>query len=100
MSSAYARYYAKKRDELTAKMREKYDPEKKKAYYNEHAEHIKADMAERYKRQKEERNSKILHEILAKSPPDHIKEKVNQLLNSDIGAVHLKTLTFLQKQIA
>ena len=100
MSSAYARYYAKKRDELTAKMREKYDPEKKKAYYTEHADKIKADMAERYRRQKEERNAQMLHEILSKNPPDNIKDKVNELLNTDIATIHKRTLTFLQKQIA
>jgi hypothetical protein len=100
MSSAYARYYAKKRDELTAKMREKYDPEKKKAYYNEHADQIKSAMAERYRRQKEERNSQMLHEILSKNPPDNIKDKVNELLNTDIATIHKRTLTFLQKQIA
>jgi len=100
MSSAYARYYAKKRDELTAKMREKYDPEKKKAYYNEHADQIKSAMADRYRRQKEERNSQMLHEILSKNPPDNIKDKVNELLNTDIATIHKRTLTFLQKQIA
>jgi hypothetical protein len=100
MSTAYARYYAKKRDELIAKMREKYDPEKKKAYYNEHAQQIKTAMAENYKRKKEERNTQLLHEILAKNPPDNIKDKVNNLLNSDIATIHLRTLTFLKKQVA
>jgi transposase len=100
MSSAYARYYAKNREELTAKMREKYDPEKKKAYYAEHAYKIKADMADRYRRHKEERNSQMLHEILSKNPPDNIKDKVNELLNSDIADIHLRTITFLKKQVA
>ena len=99
-NTAYAKYYAKHRDSLTAKMREKYDPEKKKDYYSTNADRIKADMAERYRRKKEERNSQILHELAEKNLPDHLKEKVNELLNGDIATIHKRTLDFIKKQVA
>ena len=99
-NTAYAKYYAKKRDELIVKMREKYDPEKKKAYYAEHADEMKAAMAERYKRMKAERNAQMLHEILANNPPDFIRDKVNALLNGDVETIHKRTIDFLKKQVA
>lgn len=46
---ANQRYYAKKRDELVARMKERYSPEDAQAYYQENRETIRRKQNERYK---------------------------------------------------
>lgn len=100
-SASYAKYYAKNRDALVEKMRARYDPEKKKAYYEEHKEEMKTAMAERYKLQKAERNLTALNQILANNPPDAVKERVDDLIKTEAyKTANLRLITFLQKQSA
>lgn len=100
-SSSYAKYYAKNREALVEKMRERYDPDKKKAYYEEHKEEMKTAMAERYKNQKAQRNLTALNQILSQTPPEGVKEKVDDLIKTEAyKTANLRLITFLQKQCA
>lgn len=100
-NAVYARYYAKKREELMAKMREKYDPEKKKAYYEKNADQMRAKMLERYYSQKAERNLTALNELLAKNPPDFVKVKIDDLLKDEkYKTANKRTLKNIEQQLA
>ena len=67
------RYYAKKRDEIVARMRERYNPEDAQAYYQENRERIRHNQNERYKKSIEESNRERL---------DALKEVVEPALQS------------------
>ena len=73
-SASYARYYAKNRETIVERMRNNYDADKKREYYEEHKEKVKAQMADRYRRQKAERNREMLASLLP-SLPEEFREK-------------------------
>jgi len=99
-SASYQKYYAKNRDTLIAKMREKYDPEKKHEYYEQHKEQMKAAMAERYRAQKAERNRQLLVNLLASPLPDDLRQKVNELLaNEGYKEINKHYIKFIEKQV-
>jgi hypothetical protein len=99
-SASYEKYYAKNRDALVAKMRERYDPEKKAEYYEQHKEQMKTAMAMRYAENKANRNFAVCNEILALNPPDHLRQKVNELIGEGepYRTAHKRTLDFLKRQ--
>jgi len=99
-NASYQKYYAKNRDVLIEKMREKYDPIKKHEYYEEHKEQMKAAMAERYRNQKAERNRQLLTNLLASPLPDELRQKVNELLaNEGYKEVNKHFIKFIEKQV-
>jgi len=99
-NASYQRYYAKNRDTLIARMRDKYDPEKKHEYYEAHKEQMKAAMAERYRSQKAERNRQMLTALLATPLPDDLRQKVNDLLATDgYKEINKHFIKFIEKQV-
>ena len=99
-SASYQKYYAKNRDTLITKMREKYDPEKKHEYYEKHKDDMKLAMAERYRAQKAERNHRLLTSLLAVPLPDDLRQKVNELLTTDgYKEINKHFIKFLEKQV-
>jgi alpha-galactosidase/6-phospho-beta-glucosidase family protein len=99
-NASYQKYYAKNRDVLIEKMREKYDPIKKHEYYEEHKEQMKAAMAERYRNQKAERNRQMLTALLATPLPDQLRQKVDELLTTDgYKEVNKHFIKFIEKQV-
>lgn len=98
-SASYEKYYLKNREALIEKMRGRYDPEKKKAYYEEHKEEMKTAMAKRYKENKAQRNLTALNSILANNPPEAVKDKVNDLIKTEeYKTANLRLIHFLQRQ--
>lgn len=99
-SASYQKYYAKNRETLTAKMRERYDPFKKHEYYEEHKEEMKLAMAERYRKQKAERNRQMLTALLATPLPDELRQKVDELLTTDgYKEINKHYIKFLERQV-
>lgn len=99
-SASYQKYYAKNRDVLIEKMKEKYDPVKKHEYYEAHKEQMKAAMAERYRMQKAERNRQLLTAILSQPLPDELRQKVNDLLATDgYKEINKHFIKFIEKQV-
>lgn len=58
------RYYNKKREEIIARMREKYNPEDAQAYYQENRQRIRHNQNERYRKSVEESNKERLQTLL------------------------------------
>jgi superoxide dismutase len=99
-SNSYQKYYVKNRDTLIAKMREKYDPEKKHEYYEENKDKLKANMAERYRAQKAERNRQMLTTLLATPLPDNLRQKISDLLaNEGYKEINKHYIKFIEKQV-
>jgi len=99
-SASYQKYYAKNRETLIAKMKEKYDSDKKHEYYEEHKEQMKAAMADRYRKQKAERNRQMLTTILATALSDELRQTVNNLLaTEDYKEINKHYIKFLEKQV-
>ena len=99
-NTAYARYYEKNREALTEKMRSRYDADKKRAYYEEHKEEMKKRMADRYKKNKEERNLSTLRQMLSRTPPDSVKEVIDDLIKTErYKTINKQMLNFLERQI-
>lgn len=99
-SASYQKYYAKNREVLIEKMRQKYDPVSKHEYYEEHKEQMKAAMAERYRAQKADRNRQLLTALLATPLPEQLRQKVDELLTSDgYKEINKHYIKFLEKQV-
>ena len=99
-NASYQKYYAKNRDTLIEKMREKYDPIKKHEYYEAHKEQMKEAMAQRYRAQKAERNRALLTALLAHPLPDDLRQKVNELLTTEgYKEINKHFIKFCEKQV-
>jgi len=99
-SASYERYYAKNREALTTKMKERYDADKKHEYYEQHKEEIKAATKRRYEGIKAEKKLAICNQILALNPPEHLRQRVEGLVGagSPYLTTHGRTLDSLLRQ--
>ena len=98
-SESYARYYAKNRDKLIQNMRERYDPEAKHKYYEEHKEEMKTAMSNRYKTNKAQRNLTMLNSVLNDNPPEHIKTQIEELIKTEnYKTTNLRLINFFISQ--
>jgi hypothetical protein len=99
-NASYERYYAKNRETLTAKMKDRYDADKKHEYYEQHKEEVKANTKRRYEQLKAERKLAICNQILALNPPEHLRQKVEGLVGagSPYLTTHGRTLDHLLRQ--
>ena len=80
--NAYQRYYQRNREELTRKMREKYDATAKHEYYEANKEHIKEKMKEIYGRNKALRLKAMLEEAKNKTTDEATKAVLTKVLNN------------------
>jgi hypothetical protein len=102
-SIAYAKYYAKKHDELLEKQRERYSDEvkdHKKNYYIENKDEIKQKTLERYQIKKSIRNETLLKDLLKKNIPNETRHKINELLkDDDYKTISKKIITKLEATV-
>lgn len=95
---ASQRYYAKKRDEIVARMRERYNPEDAQAYYQENRERIRHNQNERYKKSIEESNRERLEALKEVVEPalqpflERLIPRADQLTTAEICGVEKSLL--------
>ena len=94
--NAYQRYYQRNREAITARLRDSYDPEAKRAYYEEHKEHIKEKMKEIYQRNKAQRNKSLLEERL-KTADDALRSVLTRVIENEayktMGVAEVRAIT-------
>jgi hypothetical protein len=87
------RYYNKKREEIVARMREKYNPEDAQAYYQENRARIRHNQNERYRKSIEESNKERLQTLLNVVEPalrpflERLIPQANQLTSVELCGV-------------
>jgi hypothetical protein len=87
------RYYNKKREEIVARMREKYNPEDAQAYYQENRDRIRHNQNERYRKSIEESNKERLQTLLNVVEPalrpflERLSPQANQLTSVELCGV-------------
>lgn len=79
--AAYKAYYERNREEMTAKMRERYDPEQRRDYYAAHCDAIAERNRKRYTAKKQQRNKERLEELKEQIHPS-FKPLVDSIINS------------------
>lgn len=99
--NAYKRYYQRNREELTRKMREKYDATAKHEYYEANKEHIKEKMKEIYQRNKAERLKQMVETARANATDEASRAFLAKVLHTEsykgMGVKAVRALTEVAK---